>query len=57
MLKEKHQEDREFDFTANDFARVRKLIYQHAGISLSNAGIPIVQHLRIERGQLPAVHR
>lgn len=28
---------REFDFTAADFERVRKLIYQHAGISLSPA--------------------
>lgn len=37
MLKEKNQNDREFDFTAVDFARVRKLIYQHAGISLSEA--------------------
>jgi len=37
MLKEKYQEDREFDFTANDFARVRKLIHQRAGISLSEA--------------------
>jgi chemotaxis protein methyltransferase CheR len=27
--------DREFDFTAADFERVRKLIYEHAGISLS----------------------
>ena len=26
---------REFHFTADDFARVRKLIYQHAGISLA----------------------
>jgi len=26
---------REFSFSANDFERVRKLIYQHAGISLS----------------------
>jgi chemotaxis protein methyltransferase CheR len=42
MLKEKHQEDREFDFTANDFARVRKLIYQHAGISLSEAKTDMV---------------
>lgn len=31
------QNDREFDFTNNDFSRVRKLIYQHAGISLSEA--------------------
>lgn len=37
MLKEKHQDDREFDFTANDFSRVRKLIHQRAGISLSEA--------------------
>lgn len=41
MLKEKFtketQNDREFDFTNNDFSRVRKLIYQHAGISLSEA--------------------
>lgn len=37
MLKEKNQNDREFDFTASDFSRVRKLIYQHAGISLSEA--------------------
>ena len=42
MLKEKHQDDREFDFTANDFARVRKLIYQHAGISLSEAKTDMV---------------
>ncbi|RCS59870.1 CheR family methyltransferase [Parvibium lacunae] len=27
---------REFDFSAQDFARVRKLIYQHAGISLND---------------------
>ena len=37
MLKEKNQNEREFDFTASDFSRVRKLIYQHAGISLSEA--------------------
>ena len=29
--------DREFAFTAADFERVRKLIYEHAGISLSSA--------------------
>lgn len=29
--------DREFSFTAADFERVRKLIYEHAGISLSPA--------------------
>lgn len=42
MLKEKHQDEREFTFTANDFARVRKLIYQHAGISLSEAKTDMV---------------
>ena len=26
---------REFEFTADDFERVRKLIYAHAGIALS----------------------
>lgn len=29
--------EREFDFTDKDFQKVRKLIYQHAGISLSEA--------------------
>ena len=42
MLKEKFQEEREFDFTAQDFDRVRKLIYQHAGISLSEAKTDMV---------------
>ena len=28
---------REFDFTSKDFERIRKLIYEHAGISLSHA--------------------
>lgn len=42
MLKEKQRDEREFEFTANDFARVRKLIYQHAGISLSEAKTDMV---------------
>lgn len=42
MLKEKYQDEREFEFTAHDFARVRKLIYQHAGISLSDAKTDMV---------------
>lgn len=42
MIKEKRQEQREFEFTANDFARVRKLIYQRAGISLSEAKTDMV---------------
>lgn len=38
MSKQEQQaEGREFNFTSHDFARVRKLIYQHAGISLSEA--------------------
>jgi chemotaxis protein methyltransferase CheR len=32
---EGHQGQREFSFSSADFERVRKLIYQHAGISLS----------------------
>lgn len=35
-------EDREFGFTSQDFARVRKLIYQRAGISLSEAKTDMV---------------
>jgi chemotaxis protein methyltransferase CheR len=42
MLKQKYQEEREFDFTSSDFAKVRKLIYQHAGISLSEAKTDMV---------------
>lgn len=42
MLKEKYQDEREFEFTAQDFSRVRKLIYQHAGISLSEAKTDMV---------------
>ena len=38
----KTQEAREFDFTPNDFARVRSLIYQHAGISLSDVKTDMV---------------
>ena len=37
MAQDKQQDGREFEFTATDFSRVRKLIYQHAGISLSEA--------------------
>lgn len=42
MLKEKLKEEREFEFTSQDFTRVRKLIYQHAGISLSEAKTDMV---------------
>lgn len=37
MTKQKYQNEREFEFTAKDFARIRKLIYNRAGISLSEA--------------------
>ncbi len=39
MLAQKQHEhaEREFDFTEKDFQRIRKLIYEHAGISLSEA--------------------
>lgn len=30
-----HRQDREFEFTDGDFERVRKLIYEHAGIALA----------------------
>ncbi len=42
MLAEKKIDGREFEFTAADFSRVRKLIYQHAGISLSEAKTDMV---------------
>ena len=42
MLKEKQRDEREFELTASDFARVRKLIYQQAGISLSEAKTDMV---------------
>jgi chemotaxis protein methyltransferase CheR len=37
LRQEKQAESREFEFTHHDFSRVRKLIYQRAGISLSEA--------------------
>ena len=37
MRTEGRATEREFNFSEKDFQRVRKLIYQHAGISLSNA--------------------
>lgn len=40
---DKHQKtDREFEFTGDDFARARKLIYQHAGISLADTKAELV---------------
>ncbi len=37
LKKDQQDEGREFNFTAQDFDRVRQLIYRHAGISLSEA--------------------
>ena len=37
MRAEGRTTEREFNFSENDFQRVRELIYKHAGISLSNA--------------------
>lgn len=42
MLAQQRTDEREFEFTASDFSRVRKLIYQHAGISLSEAKTDMV---------------
>lgn len=42
MRKEQYQEEREFEFTNQDFSRVRKLIYQRAGIALSEAKTDMV---------------
>ncbi|MEQ1603140.1 MAG: CheR family methyltransferase, partial [Methylophilaceae bacterium] len=42
QVPESKKEAREFNFTPHDFARVRKLIYQRAGISLSEAKTDMV---------------
>lgn len=43
MLKEENKTNhREFEFTHHDFSRIRKLIYQYAGISLSAAKADMV---------------
>jgi len=42
LRQEKQVGGREFDFTPHDFVRVRKLIYQRAGISLSEAKTDMV---------------
>lgn len=41
-LKRQENEAREFPFTKDDFARIKALIYQHAGISLSDAKTDMV---------------
>ncbi len=42
LVQEKLHDDREFEFTKHDFERIRKLIYKHAGISLSEAKTDMV---------------
>ena len=41
--------DREFQFTAADFERVRKLIYSHAGISLASTKMDMVYSRLVRR--------
>lgn len=41
-LLKQNDEEREFHFTAQDFERVKKLIYNHAGISLSDSKVDMV---------------
>lgn len=42
MKKEQYQQEREFVFTDKDFEKIRSLIYQRAGISLSQAKTDMV---------------
>lgn len=42
VTKSSHGGDREFEFTQQDFEKVRKLIYARAGISLSEAKVDMV---------------
>lgn len=41
-LKKQEREAREFEFTRDDFVRIKSLIYRHAGISLSDAKTDMV---------------
>lgn len=41
-LKKQEQDAREFEFTRDDFVRIKSLIYRHAGISLSDAKTDMV---------------
>ncbi len=45
--------DREFEFTQQDFEEVRRLIYQHAGISLSEAKVDMVYSRLARRLRAP----
>ncbi|PKG38377.1 CheR family methyltransferase [Psychromonas sp. Urea-02u-13] len=49
--------DREFVFTANDFAHVQKLIYEHAGISLSEQKNDLVYSRLAKRLRKHKIHR
>ncbi|WP_022942038.1 CheR family methyltransferase [Psychromonas hadalis] len=48
---------REFVFTANDFAHVQKLIYEHAGISLSEQKNDLVYSRLAKRLRKHKIHR
>lgn len=54
--KQHEQAEREFDFTEKDFQRIRKLIYQHAGISLSEAKRDMVYSRVARRLRTIAIH-
>ncbi len=49
--------DREFVFTDNDFSHVQKLIYAHAGISLSEQKSGLVYSRLAKRLRLHKIHR
>ena len=49
--------DREFVFTANDFSHVQKLIYDHAGISLSEQKSDLVYTRLAKRLRQHKIHR
>ncbi|MCP5077255.1 MAG: chemotaxis protein CheR [Psychromonas sp.] len=49
--------DREFVFTANDFAHVQKLIYTHAGISLNEQKSDLVYSRLAKRLRKHKIHR
>lgn len=51
-----HEKLREFDFTKKDFERVRKLIYDHAGISLSDSKQELVYSRLSRRLRATGIH-
>jgi chemotaxis protein methyltransferase CheR len=42
LARTEHEREREFRFTEQDFARVRTLLYQYAGISLNDSKVDLV---------------